>query len=203
MIELLTGYISESTNHLLGFIKDIVLILGSLTTIFLALIGIKKWKREHKGKLRYEFSRMLLKTIYTLRDQFKGVRSPFISASEFSPNYKQEFNDEANNYRFVFTNRLKPLNETSNELLSILPEVELEFDKEVRKIFEDLLSQIQLYKMSLNEFIQLTGNTNNDDHYVELQNVVFSNTKEDKTLKEFESIVTKAEAEINKWMKKY
>lgn len=40
------------------------------------------WKREHRGKTKYEMARRLLRATYSLRDAFAYVRAPIMLAQE-------------------------------------------------------------------------------------------------------------------------
>lgn len=183
-------------------LKDIILITGSLTTIVLAFYGLNKWKKEYKGKVKYVLAQKTLKIIYTLRDRFKGVRSNFIFAHEFPKGYDPRDDDPIEGEKYVFENRLNPLNETYNELLSLLPEIEVEFGKKVRDKCGDILNKVAMYKMRLDDYFLLkdTGQ-DSSNHFNESRKVVYSTVKEDKISMEFEAVVTTAELAINKNVK--
>lgn len=184
-------------------IKDILLILGSTTTIIFAFVGFNKWKRELKGRTKYESSRKLLKALYSFRDAFKSLRSVLILASELPENYDRRKTDEAKEMQHVFTNRLKYFNEPYNSLRSLLPEVEIEYEAKLLDLFYDLFYQITLYHMKMNEYFQLIGNTNKDAHFQEVRKVILAIGEDNPTTKKFTSIVEQIESELKNEMKKY
>ena len=192
-----------NANIDLGIIKDILLIVGSSTTIVFAFLGYSKWKKELKGRVKFELTRTLLKEIYSFRDAFKSLRSTFTFASEFPEGHDPRNHNEQENYRHIFSNRLKYFNESYNSILSLLPEVELEFEKDLLDLMRDLLNQITQYNMKLNEFIQLTGRTNNEEHYQELRKVIYDIGEKNPTTIKFMNTIDKIETKLKKEKKKY
>lgn len=184
-------------------IKDVLLIIGSTTTIVFAFVGYNKWKKELIGRLKYELARTILKELYSLRDSFKELRSTLILASEFPPGFNPKDNNEKESNRYIFTNRLKYFSKSYNSFLSILPEIEIEFEPELLKLIRELLSQITMYQFRLNEFIQLTGNTNNDEHYQELRRIIFNIGDDNPTTSEFMVLTEKIENKLKREIKKY
>lgn len=187
----------------LGIVKDIILIIGSITATIFAFTTLNKWKREHSGRLRYELLRNVLKTVYTLRDDFASARNSLIHSSEFMPEYKMESGSDKQNTIYVLNNRLKYLQNTYNELLSLLGEIELEFGKETRNICHQPIRQINMYRFKVEEFIQLDDSSNNDYHLQELRRVVYSIGKDNPTTLQFDKTVSDIEAKIKSLMRKY
>jgi hypothetical protein len=188
----------------LTLVKDIVLIIGSLTATVFTVRSLNKWKKEHKGKLKYELSRNLLKSIYDLRDDFKGVRSPLIRASEFSNEHDIRETKESEKYTYVFENRLKYLQESYNSFLSLLPEVEIDYTDEVNVLCNDLVGHIRNYHLKIGEYIQLVDNWNIDNpYYVELHSIIFNNSDNNKTTLSFNETIEKLKKQLLKEIKKY
>jgi hypothetical protein len=187
----------------LATIKDILLIIGSSTTILFAFLGYNKWKKELKGRVKFELTRTLLKEIYSFRDAFKSLRSTFIFASEFPNGHDPSNYNKQETNRHIFSNRLKYFNESYNSILSLLPEVELEFEKDLFDLVRDLLNQIMQYHMKLNEFIQLTDHGGNDDYYQELRKVIYDIGENNPTTIKFMSTIDKIETKLKKEKKKY
>jgi hypothetical protein len=185
----------------LTILKDIILILTALTTAIVAIFGITKWRSEFKGKTYFEVSFKFLKSVYKLRDNFLALRANFISINELLPNDNDIKNYEYENRRFVINNRLKPFNEAYNEFNSILPEIEALFGKEFKKKCVQIGHVIFLYENNLNEYMQLYGKTNNMEHFAELGNGVFMQSKDDKYKTELDEIISSIETEISKHIK--
>lgn len=189
--------------YALGIIKDVILIIGSITATSFAFITFNKWKREHSGKLKYELLRNVLKTTYTLRDDFASARNPFVHGSEFMPNYDPKGSNQLENTIYVLNNRLKYLQTTYNDLLSLLGEIELEFGKETRNICHQPIRQINNYRFKVDEFIQLDGNSNNDEYLQELRKIVYAIGANNPTTLEFERVVSEIDKEVQRLKKKY
>ncbi|MBC8753637.1 hypothetical protein H2O64_03065 [Kordia sp. YSTF-M3] len=189
----------------LTLIKDIILIIGSLTATFFTLRSFNKWKKEHKGKLKYELSRNLLKSILDLRDDFGRVRSPLILASEFSSKHHISETKKSEQYQYVFQNRLKYLQESYNTFLSFLPEVEIDYNSEMSKLCKELTRHVTHYNIKLNEFIQLVDNldTFNNPYEKELNSIIFNNGDNNPTTDSFDKTVGKLKIQLTKEMKKY
>lgn len=197
----------------LQFIKDIILIIGSLTSTFFAFRSYNKWKKEHKGKIKYELSRNILKTILTIRDDFKSIRSPFIHPHEFMPEFQPKFQPEfqpnkskkSENLSYVFNNRLKVIYDSSNSLSSLFPEIELEFGNNLKKLCSDIIYEIKLYQMALSEFIQISDVENifNTEHYKKLTLQVYNIGDQNELTMKFENLIEIVKKEIEKEIKKY
>jgi hypothetical protein len=189
----------------LTLIKDIVLIIGSLTATIFTIRSFSKWKKEHRGKLKYELSRKLLKSIYDLRDDFKGLRSPMILVSEFSSNYHISKTKESEKYQYIFENRLKYLQKSYNTYLSLLPEVEIDYSSEINALCKELINHIINYHFKINEFIKLIDNwdLHNNTYHKELNSIIFNNGENNPTTTSFNETVDKLKIQLMKEIKKY
>ena len=185
----------------LSDIKDVVLIVSSMTTVVVAIYGLNKWRLEYKVKVNYELSRSLLKSIYSLRDRLDSLRSNFITANEFMPNYDFKKPNERENYTYIFNNRLKYFNESYSDFLSQLPEVEVIFGKELRNDCVLITVEISSYLDNLNQFIQLVDNTNNVDYLNQIKKIVFRQTKDDKYRDNFEKLIVIVETKLTGFIK--
>lgn len=185
----------------LPILKDIVLILSTLATATVAIIGITKWKSEFKGKTYFEVSYKFLKIVYRLRDNFSALRTNFISVNEMLPKDENIKNYDYENTRFVIDNRLKPFNEAYNEFNSILPEIEALFGRGLKEKCVQIKHVFFLYQDNLNSYMQLYGKTNNREHFGRLAEGVFMQSKEDKYKTDLEKIITSIETEISKHIK--
>lgn len=185
----------------LSYIKDLVLIISSLTTVFIAIYSIRKWRKEFRVKVNYDLSRSLLKTIYATRDKFKGVRSELIMINEYIPNYKHGTTKTSENYHYVFKNRLIYFNESYSDFLSLLPEAEVVFGKKIRKECQEIIGMVQSYLFSLNEYLQIVDSTNNYENLKEVNSIVFSHHSDDKFGDNFEIIIKKIEQSLIKNIK--
>ena len=119
--------------------KDIVLSLAAITTMFVAIYGLNKWRAEHRGKARFDAAKTLLSSIYSVRNNFEMVRSGWLDASEFPEKYAAKYPSErsaqnkADANWYVYKNRLEPLISAMNELDTALIEGEVLWGAEVKE----------------------------------------------------------------------
>lgn len=185
-------------------IKDIVLIIGSLTSTLFAIGTYNKWKKEHKGKLKYELCRNVLKTVYKIRDDYRSARSPVMFGHEMMPGYNPGITKESENLLHVHNGRMKFLSESCNNLHSLLPEIEIELNAEIKNFCNLLLIEIHHYQMKLSEYIQVVDNAKNlDKDYLKEIRLQIYDSSENASAKSFNDKVEKIKSEIAKEIKKY
>jgi len=76
-----------------SIIKDLILSIAAIVTIFVALYGLNAWRKELKGKTEYEIARRILRSIYKVRVAIDLVRRPFVSAGEMATALKEQGKD--------------------------------------------------------------------------------------------------------------
>jgi hypothetical protein len=64
--------------------KDLCLALAAVGGVVIALLGLRTWWRELKGKTEYDLARRILIATYKIRDAIQTVRNPFMSTSEYA-----------------------------------------------------------------------------------------------------------------------
>ena len=69
--------------------KDVVTALAALTGGIVAILGLKAWRKQLKGKTDYQLARRLLRAVYEVRDDIRLIRSPFQSAAEIAQALKE------------------------------------------------------------------------------------------------------------------
>lgn len=176
-----------------------VLLLTSVATIGLTIYTINKWKTEYKTKAYFECASKVLKTSYSVRDNFASLRAGFISALEYPQ--PLDLKKDLDNTVFIVNNRLGPFKESLNEYYSFLPEIEALFGSEIRAICNKVNSIVNSYYMSLNEYLQLIDNTNNVEHLAEVRKTIFSSTDNDDRLKDdLDNVIIEIETEVRKYM---
>ena len=94
--------------------KDVSLAIAGLTTAIVAVLGLKSWSRELRGKTSFEVARNMAKATYKLRDEVSLFRAPMVRASEFPDDYhtaglKKAGDVVASGYGHVFANRWQPV----------------------------------------------------------------------------------------------
>lgn len=119
--------------------KDVVTALTALTAGIIAVIGLRAWRKQLRGKTEYELARRLLRASLNVRDAIKHVRNPIkwggeISHSlreagiEIQPNDSQfQAKSEASVYQF----RWKKLQEAMSDLEVELLEAEVSWGDDI------------------------------------------------------------------------
>ena len=142
----------------LPVIKDIVITIAAIITMGLAIYGVVKWRIEHKGKTGIDVARELLASVYSVRNNFEIVRSPFLSASEFPEGYNPlEITDKekADATWYVYKNRLAPLSQAMTELDVALIQGEVLWGEEAKKEGRMLNRSFNMLVHSIKEYIYL------------------------------------------------
>lgn len=65
-------------------LRELVLIAASSIAAVVALLGLRTWKKQLKGRTDYELARRLLKSAYAVRDALQIVRHPWMSSEEMT-----------------------------------------------------------------------------------------------------------------------
>lgn len=91
-------------------VKDVAVAVAGITTAIVAVLGLKSWSRELRGKANFEAARGLARAAYKLRDELVLCRNPFVRAIEFpealrNPVSRKEGLSRETAYSHVFTNR--------------------------------------------------------------------------------------------------
>jgi hypothetical protein len=70
--------------ELVPFFKDLCIAFAAVGGFAIALLGLRTWRKELKGKTEYDLARRILATTYKIRNAIQSVRNPFMSASEYA-----------------------------------------------------------------------------------------------------------------------
>lgn len=99
-------------------------------------IGIHVWRRRLHGEAAFRAAHKLMLATTKLRDAIRDVRTPFIDAREFSPEYAAMRNpapaDEAANLAHVYGNRWQPVRTCIGEFREAAQEAEALFGERIR-----------------------------------------------------------------------
>ena len=74
-------------TEIITAIKDVLIGGAAIATASVAVIGLKSWSRELRGRADFEVARGLIRATYKLRDELRASRAPFIRAHEFPEGY--------------------------------------------------------------------------------------------------------------------
>jgi hypothetical protein len=128
--------------EILSMVKDVFLACAAAVTATVALLGLKSWSRELRGKAEFDVARSLIRSTYRLRDEIQSSRSPLVSGHEFPADYgssgQKTPEQEALGWAQVFSNRWQPVREALLDFESHSLEAEAFWGPEVRQRADDL-----------------------------------------------------------------
>ena len=107
-----------------------------MTTATVAVVGLKSWSHELRGRTEFEAARNLMRATYRFRDEIQNSRAPFIAAGEFPSEYPGPQNatsdQEARAWSYVYKNRWELVREALQELETYVLEGEALWGGEIR-----------------------------------------------------------------------
>jgi len=125
-----------TTPEIITAVKDVVLAIAAAVTAIIAILGLKSWYRELRGRAEFDAARGLARATYRLRDELAACRSPFIRASEFPSSYqgrdKSSPKEEAEALAHVYKYRWEPVWKAIQEFDAQALEAESLWGKEIR-----------------------------------------------------------------------
>jgi len=141
-----------------SLIRDILIAGAAATTAIVAVIGLKSWSSELKGKADFEIARNLIRSTYKLRDEISSSRSAFIQASEFPNNYysvgsKATDKETADAWAHMYANRWKPVWEALQEFDANSLEAEALWGKTIKEKTNDLRSCVRDLRIAMDATI--------------------------------------------------
>lgn len=127
-----------SLRDWLNLAQTSAIILASITAFF----GISSWRRELKGKKRYELAEETLSLFYKVKDVISVIRSPFGYADEgksrpVSPGENPD-QKRARDRAYVLWERYLKNEDTFNKLRALRYRFMAIFGKEATEPFDDL-----------------------------------------------------------------
>lgn len=73
----------DDISRIILIIKDVCIAIASVGALIIAILGLRTWWRELKGKTEYDLARRIITTSYKMRNAIQRVRSPFMPTSEY------------------------------------------------------------------------------------------------------------------------
>ena len=69
--------------------RSVLVASAAITGVVVALVGLRTWRHQLKGKTEYELARRLLRAAYTVRGEFQRVRSPLMLGGEIQRAFEE------------------------------------------------------------------------------------------------------------------
>lgn len=128
--------------QLISVLSDLFVGLSAVGVAILACWGLKQWRVELEGKVRFEIARRMVSLAFQFRDEFKRARSgeKFFGKSSERQKGDDETPEKARllNKHFRRRKGLEPLQETLRKLYESAWETEAITDENVSKFIEPL-----------------------------------------------------------------
>ena len=124
MDKVIIWWVSRDWLLTMQFVKDLSTIFATITAGIVAILGLRTWKIQLKGRTEYDLAKKLLVEIYKIKESLLFVRSFYMSGGERANAYeklKLDLEKEDPGYdgkilRSVYFIRMKGLNENHNNL---------------------------------------------------------------------------------------
>lgn len=148
--------------EILAAVKDVALALAGVTTAVVAVLGLKSWSRELRGKAAFEVARGMARAAYKLRDEITLCRSPLVRAGEFPEGYQSQAPNKsgevrAGAYGHVFANRWAPVYAALQEFDTQTLEAEALLGQAIRLKTDLLRSVLSKLSAAIEAFIDNEG----------------------------------------------
>jgi hypothetical protein len=108
--------------------KDILVAIAAIIAAVVAIAGLNVWRREHRGKIEYEFARRLFRAAKRVQNGFAHVRNPYMipvnsksendSSDDPLPCIVDRHNNPGKFEKEVYSQRLGVLSEAMADLES-------------------------------------------------------------------------------------
>ena len=191
--------------------KDVVTALAALTGAIVAILGLKAWRKQLKGKTDYELARRLLKAVYEVRDAIRLIRSPFQSVAEITQALKEtgvsgKFQDPDFDFktdRAVYQVRGGKLHEAMSNLRVEQLEAEVSWGNEVSIRLRPLRECISKLNVAIKRHLRQLSRSQVDAEAMEaLDRIIYeySGSTEDVA---FTDVIRKAVENIEEFLKPY
>lgn len=175
-------------TEIITAVKDTLLALAGATTATVAVIGLKNWSRELRGKAAFETARALARATYKLRDELKLCRSPLIRSTEFPDGYQtttsnKTADEQAQAYAHVYANRWNPVWTALQEFDTQTLEAEALWGNPIREKTDQLRGCVREINAAIEAVInnERSGGedfVSNKDFGKKMRRVVFSSSNE-------------------------
>ena len=133
--------------------KDMIELLFYLATGIAVIIGLWSWKKELKGRTRYEAAKNVIAGAYRVRDAINNARAPLMVPAEWENReqvtFESEKEQQARNSFYGYTKRYERVVEALSQWYPAVVEAEALFQDQARKILESLYHSAQKLKTAI------------------------------------------------------
>jgi len=144
---------------LVDIVKNLVLMLASVTATVVGINGLHTWKRSLRGTEKFTRAKELLKAVFRVRNAFNHVRNPAIWGNEY-PKEMVDVNgylkaeSEYEGYVHVYEQRWKVLAEAFRDLENEILLAEVEWGDEVNSLILPIRKCHVELKMAIQDHLE-------------------------------------------------
>ncbi|MBT3239543.1 MAG: hypothetical protein HON98_03450 [Chloroflexi bacterium] len=210
MDKVIIWWVSRDWLLTMQFVKDLSTIFATITAGIVAILGLRTWKIQLKGRTEYDLAKKLLVEIYKIKESLLFVRSFYMSGGERANAYeklKLDLEKEDPGYdgkilRSVYFIRMKGLNENHNNLHILRLESRAIWGLEIDEHLFKLDEKIKTLKITLDIYTraQIENSPLNPDNIEKYERIIFGHSDDDFS-KDIESIIQGLEAIVKPYLK--
>ena len=154
-------------------ISNIITALSVFGTAIIALLGLRSWQNEMKGKTEYEIARKVMRSAYRLVQELNYSRSPLqnLPFPDGSEKNKEEKNLEA--HRKLYSDLLHPIFDAYTDLESCILDAQVIWGEEITVLAHNIKRCVHKYQNALElnlDNIQDRGEIFRDDREIAKEN---------------------------------
>lgn len=137
--------------------KDVILSLAAVITTVVAVLGIRSWIVELRGRTSFEVARGMMLATYRLRDVVAQCRSSMVLGHEFPNDYpgaaKASAKEELDGWAYVYKNRWRPVWEALQDYDARALESEALWGSDVREMTNGLRALVIELNIAIDAFL--------------------------------------------------
>jgi len=182
-----------SVEQYFSIICDTLVGLSAIVVAVVAIIGLKTWRRELKGRVLFDIARKIIRLSIELRANFEWARFPLSTSNENSGRQKavgeSDGEAQARDAWYVRWNRLKPIMANIQTLQEMDWEIQTLLGDKSQKISTAIKIYRESYanlKTAIDEYFEIKveasikeSQYNNHDYLTELSHIVYGTSTDD------------------------
>jgi hypothetical protein len=145
-------------------VREVVVTLAAGIGAVVAILGLKTWQNQFKGRTEYDLARRLLRAALGVRDRMRSVRNPFMSPEEIQEAMKAAgFTEEQMKQKIltpeanlaVYNARWRPLAEAVSDLHIESLEGEVIWGSAIHQRLRPLLDSVGKLRLALFRYLRI------------------------------------------------
>jgi hypothetical protein len=173
----------------ISIIKDIVTALAAATGGIIAVLGLRVWRKQLRGKTDYELARRCLRCVYRVRDSIRIIRNPVQGSDEVvqalkeiaqSSQVTRHVDETLKIQQTVYNLRWQKMNEALSDLQVELLEAEVSWGTNAVVVVEPLHKCVRKLALATSRHLRrfLPHGALTPERAEELDHVIFEDISE-------------------------